>query len=82
MSCLLRQRVSITTFQNAASSSEGFDNLGKGEKAIKLGSVILNLGDWNSRANIKHGDDEEEKYLLSFQFRCGWFNTVICLDRQ
>lgn len=82
MSCLLRQRVSITIFQNAASGSEGFDNMGKGKKAIKLGSVILNLCDWYSRENIKHGDDGEEKYLLSFQFRSSGFNTVICMDGQ
>lgn len=66
MSCLLRQRASITIFQNAASGSEGFDNMGKGGKTIKIGSVILDLGDWYSRANIKHGNDGEEKYLLSF----------------
>lgn len=81
MSCLLRQYVSITIFQNAASGSEGFGNMGKGENAIKIGSLILNLSDWYSRANIQHGNDGEEKCLLFFKFRSNGFNAVICIEQ-
>lgn len=56
--------------------------MGEGGKAIKIGSVTLDLVDWYARANIKHGNDGEEKYLLSFSFRSSGFNTVICMDGQ